>query len=199
MKTENTRWHDGAVTPEDRAAALGFKGATVWLTGLPSAGKTTISRELAALLDSGGHRVELLDGDDVRLHLSQGLGYSRADRDINVRRIGWVASRLAYHGVKALAAVVSPYADARTDVRRMHEAAGVPFVEVYIATPIEQCRERDVKGLYARFAAGGMAGMTGEDDPYEPPTEPELVLSGLGTVAANAQAILAALEERGLA
>lgn len=162
------------------------RGATIWLTGLPSAGKTTVAGELARLLTRTGHAVELLDGDEVRRHLSQGLGYTRADRDVNVRRIGWVASRLAAHGVKSVAAVVSPYRSARDDVRVMHDEAGLPFLEVHVATPLDVCRARDVKGLYAKYAAGAMAGMTGEDDPYEPPLAPEVVVGGTGAEAAGA-------------
>ncbi|MCF6526662.1 adenylyl-sulfate kinase, partial [Streptomyces sp. JJ36] len=141
-------------------------GATVWLTGLPSAGKTTIARALAERLAGEGHRVEVLDGDEIRTFLSAGLGFSREDRETNVQRIGFVARLLASHGVKALVPVIAPYADSREAVRKRHQAAGTPFLEVHVATPVEVCSERDVKGLYARQAAGELSGLTGVDDPY---------------------------------
>ncbi len=121
-------------------------------------------------------RTEILDGDAVRPVLSPELGYSRADRDANVARIGWVASLLARNGVVVIAAVVSPFAAARDDVRALHTRDGSAFYEVHIATPVEICAERDVKGLYARQRTGEVAGLTGIDDEYEPPLHPELVL-----------------------
>ena len=122
-------------------------GATVWLTGLPSAGKTTVATAVAERLRAGGRRVEVLDGDAVREDLSAGLGFSRADRDTNVARIGFVAELLARNGVLVLAAVISPYAAARDAVRARHVAGGTPFLEVHVATPVEVCSDRDVKGL----------------------------------------------------
>ncbi len=166
-----------ADAPPVTAVAL---GATVWLTGLPSAGKTTLATALAERLQADGRAVELLDGDAVRPVLSSELGYSRADRDANVARIGWVAHLLARHGVLVLASVVSPYAEARNAVRAEHEARSVPFFEVHVATPVEVCAERDVKGLYARQRSGAMAGLTGVDGDYEPPSRPELRLDTSG-------------------
>lgn len=154
------------------ATAVGT-GATVWLTGLPSAGKTTLATALAAELR---RPVELLDGDEVREFLSMGLGFSRADRDTNVLRIGWVAAGLAKHGVLVIASVISPYAETRDRVRALHADRGAGFLEVHIATPVEVCSARDVKGLYARQAAGELTGLTGVDAPYEPPTAPEAVV-----------------------
>ena len=139
-------------------------------------GKSTIATALAARLRADGVAVEVLDGDAVRPVLSPELGYSRADRDINVARIGWVAARLARHGVLVLALVVSPYRAARDAVRRTHDRAGVRFLEVHVATPVEVCADRDVKGLYARQRSGGLRGLTGVDGDYEPPTHPELRL-----------------------
>lgn len=162
-------------TPTDSATATG-RGVTLWFTGLPSAGKSTVARALAERLRADGHAVELLDGDEVRPHLSQGLGYSRADRDINVTRIGYVARLLARNGVKVLVPVVSPYAAARDANRAAHDTEGTPYLEIHVATPLEVCQERDVKGLYAKAKAGEMTGMTGVDDPYEPPTAPDLVV-----------------------
>lgn len=156
-----------ADAPPTRAAA----GATVWLTGLPSAGKTTLATALAARLT--GCPVELLDGDEVREFLSRGLGFSRQDRDTNVLRIGWVAATLARHGVLVLASVISPFAETRAQVRDLHERKGAGFLEVHVAAPLEVCSERDVKGLYARQARGELQGLTGVDAPYEAPASPD--------------------------
>ncbi|MBV2354276.1 adenylyl-sulfate kinase [Streptomyces sp. J2-1] len=175
-------------------------GATVWLTGLPSAGKTTIARELAALLGAAGRRTELLDGDEIRTFLSAGLGFDRADRDTNVRRIGFVAELLARNGVLALVPVIAPYADSREAVRTRHAANGTPYLEIHVATPVEVCSVRDVKGLYAKQAAGELTGLTGVDDPYEEPKAPDLrIESQAQTVRESAEAVLALLSERGLA
>ena len=149
-------------------------GVTIWFTGLPSSGKTTLAHALAKrLADEGYDRVEVLDGDLAREHLTKGLGFSREDRAENVRRIGWVASLLARNGVVVLASVISPYRDDRDAVREMH---GERFVEVHVATPLEVCAERDVKGLYAKQRAGELTGLTGVDDPYEAPLRPEVVV-----------------------
>ncbi|MFC5719103.1 adenylyl-sulfate kinase [Streptomyces gamaensis] len=175
-------------------------GATVWLTGLPSAGKTTIARAVAERLRAEGREVEVLDGDEVRTFLSAGLGFSRADRDTNVHRIGYVAQLLAAHGVTVLVPVIAPYADAREAVRKRHAGAGTPFVEVWVATPVEVCAVRDVKGLYARQAAGEISGLTGVDDPYEPPVAPELrVGAGGEAVGESVAAVYGLLVARGLA
>lgn len=177
----------------------GITGATVWLTGLPSAGKTTVATAVGERLRARGVPVEVLDGDAVREHLSAGLGFSRADRDTNVARIGFVAELLARNGVLVLAAVISPYADARDAVRARHAASGTPFLEVHVATPVEVCSVRDVKGLYARQRAGEISGLTGVDDVYEAPLAPELLLrTDNSTLDASVDAVLAALSERGL-
>jgi adenylylsulfate kinase len=172
-------------------------GGTLWFTGLPSAGKSTIAHALADRLAAEGVAVEVLDGDVVRPHLSAGLGYSRADRDINVTRIGWVARLLASHGVVVLVPVIAPYADARTAVRTDHAENGVPFGEVFVATSLEVAESRDVKGLYAKARAGEITGMTGVDDPYEQPTTAELTIDAavmpLEESVAQAYALLAAL------
>lgn len=175
-------------------------GATVWLTGLPSAGKTTIARALADRLRGDGHRVEVLDGDEIREFLSAGLGFSREDRHTNVQRIGFVAGLLASHGVKVLVPVIAPYADSREAVRKRHDARGSTYLEVHVATPLEVCSARDVKGLYARQAAGEISGLTGVDDPYEPPAAPDLrIETQHHTVEDSAALLVALLVERGLA
>ena len=174
-------------------------GATLWFTGLPSAGKSTIAHALARRLSDDGQRVQVLDGDQVRPHLSAGLGYGREDRDVNVRRIGWVARLLASHGVVVLVPVIAPYADSRQAVRADHVAAGVPFAEIYVSTPLEVAEARDVKGLYAKARRGEITAMTGVDDPYEEPRTAELVLDtgqvDLGVSVEMSQALLAAILE----
>ena len=150
-------------------------GATLWLTGLPSAGKTTLATALRRELGDA-RPVELLDGDEVREFLSKGLGFSREDRDTNVLRIGWVAASLAKHGVLVLASVISPFAETRDRVRQLHVERGAGFLEVHVATPVEVCSARDVKGLYAKQAAGELTGLTGVDAPYEMPTHPDAVV-----------------------
>lgn len=175
-------------------------GATVWLTGLPSAGKTTVAFALADRLREAGHRVEVLDGDEIREFLSAGLGFTREDRHTNVQRIGFVAELLASNGVKVLVPVIAPYADSREAVRGRHQKQGTPYLEVHVATPVEVCSERDVKGLYAKQAAGEISGLTGVDDPYEAPEAPDLRLETHGrTVEDSAAALQALLVERGLA
>jgi adenylylsulfate kinase len=175
-------------------------GATVWLTGLPSAGKSTIARALADRLRAEGHRIELLDGDELRTHLTADLGFSRSDRDTNVRRIGFVARLLARNGIVVLVPVIAPYAAARAKVRSEHDVDGTTFVEVYVATPLELCAERDVKGLYARQRAGELSGLTGVDDPYEIPQSPELRLDTEDlTVDESAAQVHAVLVARGIA
>jgi len=175
-------------------------GATIWLTGLPSAGKTTIAYELAGRLREEGHRVEVLDGDEIRTFLTAGLGFSREDRHTNVQRIGFLADLLARNGVKALVPVIAPYADSREAVRKRHQASGAAYIEVHVATPVEVCSERDVKGLYAKQAAGEISGLTGVDDPYEEPESPDLrIESHTQSVQESAAALHALLAERGLA
>lgn len=147
-------------------------GFTVWLTGLPCSGKTTLSKLLASHLRSLKYRVELLDGDEVRLHLSQGLGFTRQDRDLNIGRIGYVCHLLSRNGVVAIAAAVSPYREAREAVRRQIGR----FVEVYVKCPLDVCISRDTKGLYKRALAGEIPQFTGISDPYEEPSEPEVIL-----------------------
>jgi adenylylsulfate kinase len=148
-----------------------MRGLTIWLTGLPCSGKTTIANAVAERLDG---EVEILDGDEVREFLSRDLAFSKADRDTQVLRVGWVAATLAKHGVTVLVSLVSPYAEARDKVRALHGETGVDFVEVHVATPVEICGERDVKGMYARALAGDITHFTGVDDPYEPPLSPDL-------------------------
>lgn len=188
--------------PEEPTTGAPDSGATVWFTGLPCAGKSTIAHALAGRLRGAGVDVEVLDGDEVRPHLSQGLGFSRADRDINVVRVGWVARLLAAHGTVVLVAVVAPYAQARKAVRAEHDAAGVPFAEVHVSTSLDVAEQRDVKGLYARARRGELTSMTGVDDPYERPTSAELALDttriDVATAVELTTALLSAIVERDL-
>lgn len=147
-----------------------MKGFTLWFTGLPSSGKSTLARKVEEILLERGMNVEVLDGDEVRENLSKGLGFSKEDRDINIRRIGWVAKVLARNGVVAIGAAISPYKAVRDEVRGWHDR----FVEVYVEASIECLTERDVKGLYKKALAGEIKGFTGVDDPYEAPENPEI-------------------------
>jgi sulfate adenylyltransferase len=175
---------------------LHLQGACIWFTGLSGAGKSTTADILTVLLVEHGRRVTLLDGDLVRIHLSKGLGFSKEDRDINVRRIGIVASEIVRHGGVVICAAVSPYRAARDEVRNMMPKGH--FVEVFVDTPLEVCEERDVKGIYAQARAGKIKGLTGIDDPYEPPNNPELALNTTNHSAEdNARLILKYLCERG--
>jgi adenylyl-sulfate kinase len=174
------------------------RGGIVWLTGLSGAGKSTLATALASRL-AGQQPVELLDGDEVRTFLSAGLTFSRADRDTNVQRIGYVARLLAKHGVLVFVSAISPYADTRDDVRRRSEALGIPFVEVYVNAPLTTVIERDVKGLYKRAQAGEIPGFTGVSDPYEPPQAPAVeVRTDREPQAACEQQIVDALVARAL-
>jgi adenylyl-sulfate kinase len=173
-------------------------GGIVWLTGLSGAGKSTLATALAAHL-AGVRPIEALDGDDVRTFLSAGLGFSRADRDTNVHRIAYVARLLARHGVLVLVAAISPYADTRAQLRALSEAAGHPFVEVFVHAPLATVEERDVKGLYRRARAGEIPSFTGISDPYEPPPAPDVeVRTDRDPQAACEARILEALAARGL-
>ena len=170
-------------------------GFVLWLTGLSGAGKSTIANAVAPSLADRGHRVEVLDGDEVRTNLCQGLGFSREDRDTNIARIGYVAGKLAKHGVAVVVAAISPYRQARDKVR-----AGVDnFVEVHVAAPVSTCVERDVKGLYAKALAGEIKNFTGVSDPYEAPLEPQITLhTERETVQESVAAVLAWLEAESL-
>jgi sulfate adenylyltransferase len=196
-----------AVDPPEVAAALRVdrrpdhaRGCVLLLTGLSGSGKSTIAQAVAdALLEGSDRQVTLLDGDVVRRHLSQGLGFSRADRDTNVRRIGYVAAEVARHGGVAICAPIAPYAATRADVRRMVEQAGGRFLLVHVATPLEVCEARDRKGLYARARAGLVAEFTGISDPYEEPGDADLRVDTTDRPVAECVAeVLGLLRERGV-
>jgi adenylylsulfate kinase len=150
-------------------------GYTLWFTGLSGAGKTTIAAIVMAELERRGRLTEPLDGDVVRTHLSKGLGFSKADRDTNIERIGWVASRITRHGGTAVVSAISPYRQTRAVARAMVEPFG-PFIEVHVHASVEECARRDVKGLYAKAFAGEITEFTGVSDPYEAPEDPDLMI-----------------------
>lgn len=170
------------------------RGFTIWLTGLPSAGKSTLARAIEQHLKARGRNVELLDGDIVRTHLSKGLGFSREDRNTNIQRIAFVCKLLTRNGVACISAAISPYREARQWARK--EIKG--FVEVYVKCPIEVCRQRDVKGLYKLADEGRIEHLTGIDDPYEEPEHPDLVIeTDKEMVEESVARIFARLEELG--
>jgi adenylylsulfate kinase len=186
------------IFPGDSAQRNRQSGFVLWFTGLSAAGKTTIANVVAPELEQRGCLVELLDGDVVRTHLSKGLGYSKEDRDTNIARIGWVASRLARAGATVIVSAISPYEEMRRHARGLVEAHA-PFVEVHVSTPIEECARRDPKGLYAQAFAGELDDFTGVSAPYEAPVDPELRLDTSDrTPSESAAAVLARLEELNL-
>jgi adenylyl-sulfate kinase len=193
VKSADTRWHEGEVSAERRAAALGYKGTTVWMTGLPASGKSTLAVAVESRLVGGGRPALRLDGDNLRHGLNGDLGFSAEDRAENVRRTAHAAALLAEAGVVALVALVSPYAADRAAARAIHAAAGVPFVEVWVSTPLEECERRDPKGLYARARAGELPGLTGIDAPYEAPGTADLEVTGDEPIDAAATRLLALL------
>lgn len=174
------------------------QGFTLWFTGLSGTGKSTIAEIVGPELERRGALVEYLDGDVVRTHLSKGLGFSKEDRDTNIGRIGWVASRFTRAGVATLVSAISPYADTRAAARAMVEEFGA-FVEVFVDTSVEECAKRDVKGLYAKAFSGEIKVFTGVSDPYEAPTDPEVHIATEGqTPEESAAQVIAELEARGL-
>jgi bifunctional enzyme CysN/CysC len=195
-RSPNVTWHEPDLTRDQRWGRLGVQGATVWLTGLPASGKSTIAVELERRLVESGRNAYLLDGDNVRHGISGDLGFSPRDRAENARRVAGVARLFADAGVVALVSLVSPYAEDRALARAMHEQAGLPFVEVFVDTPVEECERRDPKGLYARARAGDLPGFTGVDGDYEAPEDPELVVHPMEESVADAvDRLLKALDE----
>ncbi len=181
--------NEQGLTPENE------RGFTLWFTGLSGSGKTTISEIVEKELRERGHRVEVLDGDVVRTNLSRGLNFSKEDRDINILRIGFVAELLTRNGVAVIVSAISPYREARDQVRRN---IGEDFVEVYVDAPLEVCAERDVKGLYKKAFAGEIEQFTGVSDPYEPPAAPELhIKTGEEEPHESARRVLLKLDELG--
>jgi adenylyl-sulfate kinase len=178
---------------------MSTKGFTLWLTGLSGAGKTTLAAKLAPELRARGIGVEVLDGDEVRTNLSKGLGFSKEDRDTNIRRIGYVCRLLSRNGLVAISAAISPYGEVRNEVRRLVELDGATFIEVFVKCPIDVLAARDVKGLYEKALAGQLQGFTGVSDPYEQPLAPDVTVeSDRESVEVSSAKIIGELERRQL-
>lgn len=199
QKATNITWHEGNLTRDERFASLKARGCTLWFTGLPSSGKSTIASALEQVLVHRGFHCYRLDGDNIRFGLNKNLGFSPDDRKENIRRIGEVAKLFADSGTIALTSFISPYAADRDAARALHDQAGLPFLEVFVDTPIDECEKRDPKGLYKKARAGEIKGFTGVDDPYEAPGKAELRLaSGTMSVEACVRACIELLESRGV-
>lgn len=177
-RSPDVRWHAGALTREGRWEALGASGATVWFTGLPASGKSTIAAAVEERLLAEGRPAYMLDGDNLRHGLNGNLGFEPADRKENIRRTAHVARLFADAGVVAFVSLVSPYRADRDLARSLHAEEGLPFLEVWVSTSAEECARRDPKGLYARAKRGEITGLTGVDAPYEEPERPELEIKG---------------------
>lgn len=176
VKATNIHWHEGELSRERRWEHLRARGATLWLTGLSGAGKSTIAASLERRLVERGIHAYRLDGDNVRHGLNHNLGFSAEDRAENIRRIGEVAKLFADSGAIAVTSFISPYRADRDRCREMHRAAGLSFFEVFVDAPLHVCEQRDPKGMYRKARAGEIKGFTGIDDPYEPPLAPDLIL-----------------------
>jgi adenylylsulfate kinase len=198
-KATNITWHEGHVTREERGQLLKQKGATLWFTGLSGSGKSTIAFTLEHALVQRGRLAYVLDGDNIRHGLNKNLGFSAADREENIRRIGEVAKLFADCGVIAMTSFISPYRKDRDIVRALHAAGKLPFIEVFVNTPIATCEQRDPKGLYKKARAGELKNFTGIDDPYEEPLHPELCIDATNTSPQQAAVMLIEyLEKQGL-
>jgi adenylylsulfate kinase len=189
-KATNITWHEGHVTREERGKLLKQKGATLWFTGLSASGKSTFAFTLEHALVQRGNLAYVLDGDNIRHGLNKNLGFSAADREENIRRIGEVAKLFTDCGVITMTSFISPYRKDRDTVRALHVAGKLPFIEIYVNTPIATCELRDPKGLYKKARAGELKNFTGIDDPYEAPNSPELTIDATGTTPQQATVIL---------
>jgi len=199
QKATNITWHEGEVTRAEREKNLGQNGCTLWMTGLSGSGKSTIAVVLEQVLLERGKHAYRLDGDNIRHGLNKNLGFSAEDRAENIRRIGEVAKLFADAGIIAITSFISPYRADRDTVRKLHDEANVPFLEVYVNTPLEVAEQRDPKGLYKKARAGEIKGFTGIDDPYEAPENAELHLrTDQLEVAQSVERLLDMLTERGL-
>lgn len=197
-KATNITYHQGHITRAERQALLKQKGCTVWFTGLSACGKSTIAVALEQVLSQRGHASYVLDGDNIRFGLNKNLGFSAADREENIRRIGEVSKLFADAGLITVTSFISPYAKDRDGARKLHADAGLGFIECHVNTPIEVCEERDPKGLYKKARAGEIKGFTGIDDPYEAPAQPELVLrAGERTIEECVADVINYLEQNG--
>ena len=192
--SSNITWHHGFLARDRRWRSLGHAGATVWFTGLPGSGKSTIATTVEARLVEAGRSAYVLDGDNLRHGLTADLGFSDEDREANVARVAEVARLFADAGTVALVSLISPFRSGREHARRLHQEAGLPFHEVWVDTPLDVCERRDPKGLYARARSGEISGFTGIDSAYEPPGRAELVVPTPSmSVDSAADAVLALL------
>jgi len=199
IKATNITWHEGHVTREERGQLLKQKGATLWFTGLSGSGKSTIAFTLEHALAQRGHLAYVLDGDNIRHGLNKNLGFSATDREENIRRIGEVAKLFADGGLIAMTSFISPYRKDRDNVRALHAAGKLPFIEVFVNTPIATCEQRDPKGLDKKARAGQLKNFTGVDDPYEEPLRPELTIDATNTSPQQATVLLVDyLEKQGI-
>lgn len=199
VKATNIHWHEGHITRKERNKLFGQKGCTVWFTGLSACGKSTIAMALEQVLYQREHAAYTLDGDNIRHGLNKNLGFSAADREENIRRIGEVAKLFADAGVIAITSFISPYRKDRDLVRELHQKSELAFIECFVDTPIEICEKRDPKGLYKKARAGELKGFTGIDDPYEAPERAELVLkAGEQSVAECVAEVLNYLDRAGI-
>ena len=198
-RATNITWHEGHVTREERAKLLKQQGATLWFTGLSGSGKSTFAFTLEHALVQRGRLAYVLDGDNIRHGLNKNLGFSAADREENIRRIGEVAKLFADGGIITMTSFISPYRKDRDTVRALHAAGKLPFIEIFVNTPIGTCEQRDPKGLYKKARAGELKGFTGVDDPYEAPNTPELTLDATGTTPQQGALVLIEyLEKQGI-
>jgi len=203
IRATNITWHEGHVNRQDRERLLGHKGATIWFTGLSGSGKSTIAFTVEHALVERGHLAYVCDGDNIRHGLNKNLGFSAEDREENIRRIGEVARLFVDAGVITLTSFISPYRKDRDQARKLHEDAGLTFIEVLVDVPIDECEKRDPKGMYKKareaLAAGKGMGFTGVDDPYEPPLNPEITIHNDQVAPQQAAAqVLAYLEQNDL-
>ena len=199
QKATNVHWHEGDITRDHRAKILGHRGATLWFTGLSGSGKSTVAVELEGMLSELGVLAYRLDGDNVRMGINKNLGFSAEDRAENIRRIGEVSKLFVDSGIIALSSFISPYKEDRDQVRALHEASGMDFIEIFVDCSLEAAESRDPKGLYKKARAGEIKNFTGIDDPYEAPTKPEIHLrSDQQSLEEEVNEILTVLKDRGI-
>ena len=199
QKATNGHWHEGDITRGHREKLMGHKGATLWFTGLSGSGKSTVAVELEGRLYEMGIVSYRLDGDNVRMGINKNLGFSAEDRTENIRRIGEVAKLFVDVGIITLSSFISPYRADRDNVRKLHEAAGMDFIEIFVDCALEEAEARDPKGLYKKARAGEIKNFTGIDDPYEAPDSPEVHLhSDQQSLDEEVDQIIALLRERGI-
>lgn len=199
QKATNVHWHDGEITREQRGQLLGQKGVTLWFTGLSGSGKSTVMVALERALHEKGKLCYRLDGDNIRLGINKNLGFSAEDRTENIRRIGEVAKLFVDTGVIVLSGFISPYRADREAVRELHKADNMEFIEIYVDVPLDVAESRDPKGLYKKARAGEIKNFTGIDDPYEAPSNPEIVLKSAElSLEEEVDTLMSLLSERGI-